>query len=447
VVSFGPTGAVRSAGDASFPGLAGAPPTTQILRRRRRVPMATIIVSDTFGGSALLAVASDLVVQVRGTCLAATSPSVIELATGERIGAQALGGADVHALHTGQIDLVADSPEEAYAAVRRFLGVLPPDATTRARRVGGGAPLQPDDELEALAPSDRNRAYDVRELLGRVLDIGSLFELAHGYGAGLLVALARLDGHAVGVVASQPLHGGGALDPPACEKAVRLLCLCDAFDLPILFFQDVPGFAAGPEAEHAGMLKHAARLQTALALAQAPKLTVVLGRDYGPAYFALGGNDTVDAVYAWPGAAISFTGRGRGRDSGPSRRAAATCGHPPRPRGPARPLRRRRRHGRRRDHRPGTDAHRPRPRARSLRPATGRPRSAAPAGHLAGPVALPLPMLWYLEYSPAPIDRREAESWPPGHPKHSAPYRCPVAWTMPGAAPRRWWAGNASCLR
>jgi acetyl-CoA carboxylase carboxyltransferase component len=307
VVSFGPTGAVRSAGDASFPGLAGAPPTTQILRRRRRVPMATIIVSDTFGGSALLAVASDLVVQVRGTCLAATSPSVIELATGERIGAQALGGADVHALHTGQIDLVADSPEEAYAAVRRFLGVLPPDATTRARRVGGGAPLQPDDELEALAPSDRNRAYDVRELLGRVLDIGALFELAHGYGAGLLVALARLDGHAVGVVASQPLHGGGALDPPACEKAVRLLCLCDAFDLPILFFQDVPGFAAGPEAEHAGMLKHAARLQTALALAQAPKLTVVLGRGYGPAYFALGGNDTVDAVYAWPGAAISFT--------------------------------------------------------------------------------------------------------------------------------------------
>jgi acetyl-CoA carboxylase carboxyltransferase component len=170
-----------------------------------------------------------------------------------------------------------------------------------------------------------------------VLDIGSLFELAHGYGAGLLVALARLDGHAVGVVASQPLHGGGALDPPACEKAVRLLCLCDAFDLPILFFQDVPGFAAGPEAEHAGMLKHAARLQTALALAQAPKLTVVLGRGYGPAYFALGGNGHRRRRLRVARRSDQLHRPGCGRDSGPSRRAAATCGHLPRPRGPARP--------------------------------------------------------------------------------------------------------------
>jgi acetyl-CoA carboxylase carboxyltransferase component len=121
------------------------------------------------------------------------------------------------------------------------------------------------------------------------------------------VRLGRLDGHVVGIVASQPMVLAGSLDPAACEKAVRLLCLCDAYDLPVISVQDVPGFFVGRQVEHDGMLKHAIRLQTALALSQAPKLTVVLRKAYGLADFSLGGNDTgVDAVYAWPGAEISF---------------------------------------------------------------------------------------------------------------------------------------------
>src|SRR3954468_14426175 len=137
----------------------------------------------------------------------------------------------------------------------------------------------------------------MRRVLDRVLDPGTLLELGTDFGRGLLCALGRLDGHAVGVVASQPNVFAGSLDPAACEKAVRLLCLCDGYDLPVVFLQDVPGFFVGRQVEHDGMLKHAIRLQTALALSQTPKLTVVLRKAYGLAYFSLGGNDTgVDTV-------------------------------------------------------------------------------------------------------------------------------------------------------
>jgi acetyl-CoA carboxylase carboxyltransferase component len=246
-------------------------------------------------------------VQLRGTCLAVTSPLVVEMATGEAIDQEALGGVDVHARTTGQIDAIADTPQDAYALVRRFLALLPPNAAQRAPRGPSGARLEPDPELPDLVPRRRSRAYDMTRVLGRLLDDGSLLELAPGYGRGLICALGRLDGHSVGVIASQPKFFAGALDPAACEKAVRLLCLCDAYDLPVVFLQDVPGFFVGRQVEHAGMLKHAIRLQTALALSQAPKLTVLLRKSYGLAYFSLGGNDTgVDTVYAWPGAEISF---------------------------------------------------------------------------------------------------------------------------------------------
>jgi acetyl-CoA carboxylase carboxyltransferase component len=292
IVYFGATGGARLPDSLGSAGFAQVSVGTDLFKRGRRIPMATVIVGDSFGGSSFVSSTSDLVVQLRGTCLAVTSPLVVEMATGESIAMEELGGADVHARVTGQTDVVVDTPEDAYATVRRFLSYLPPNAWTRAPR---------------LVPERRSRAYDMRKPLGRIVDEGSMFELAPDFGRGLLCALARIDGFSVGVVASQPKFFAGSLDPAACEKAVRLICLCDAFDLPIVFAQDVPGFFVGRQVEHDGMLKHAIRLQTALALSQSPKLTVLLRKAYGLAYFSLGGNDTgVDAVYAWPGAEISF---------------------------------------------------------------------------------------------------------------------------------------------
>lgn len=308
IVYFGATGGARIPDSLGSAGFAQVAVDVNLFRRARRVPLITVIVGDSFGGSSFVSAASDLVIQVRGTCLAVTSPLVAKIATGEDLTNDELGGADVHARRTGQIDLVADSYDEAYALVRRALALLPPNSRTRAERATTpGHRLEPDPELAEIVPRRRSRAYDVKKVLRRVLDDGSLLELGSGYGRSLLCGLGRLDGHAVGVVASQPKFFAGALDPAACEKAVRLIALCDAFDVPVLFFQDVPGFFVGKQVEHDGMLKHAIRLQTALALSQSPKLTVVLRKAYGLAYFSLGGNDSgVDAVYAWPSAEISF---------------------------------------------------------------------------------------------------------------------------------------------
>jgi acetyl-CoA carboxylase carboxyltransferase component len=313
IVYFGATGGARIPDSLGSAGFAQVAVDVELFRRARRVPFITVIVGDSFGGSSFVSAASDLVIQVRGTCLAVTSPLVAKIATGEELTNDELGGVDVHARKTGQIDLIAEDYDEAYALVRRALALLPANARQRSPRTGDGEgdaprfPIPPDPELAEVVPHRRSRAYDVHKVLHRVLDPDSLLELGAGFGRGLVCGLGRLDGHAVGVVASQPKFFAGALDPAACEKAVKLLCLCDAFDLPVLFFQDVPGFFVGKQVEHDGMLKHAIRLQTALALSETPKLTTILRKAYGLAYFSLGGNDSgVDLVYAWPTAEISF---------------------------------------------------------------------------------------------------------------------------------------------
>jgi acetyl-CoA carboxylase carboxyltransferase component len=310
IVYFGATGGARIPDSLGSAGFAQVAVDVELFRRARRIPFITVIAGDSFGGSSFVSAASDLVIQVRGTCLAVTSPLVAKIATGEDLTNDELGGVDVHARKTGQIDLIAEDYDEAYALIRRALAVLPANAKQRTARTGDGDTerrVGPDPELAEIVPRRRSRAYDVHKVLARVLDPDSLLELGAGFGRGLVCGLGRLDGHAVGVVASQPKFFAGALDPAACEKAVKLLCLCDAFDLPVLFFQDVPGFFVGKQVEHDGMLKHAIRLQTALALSEAPKITIILRKAYGLAYFSLGGNDSgVDLVYAWPTAEISF---------------------------------------------------------------------------------------------------------------------------------------------
>jgi methylmalonyl-CoA decarboxylase subunit alpha len=306
IVYFGATGGARIPDSLGSAGFAQVAVDVDLFRRRRRVPFITVIVGDSFGGSSFVSAASDLVIQVRGTCLAVTSPLVAKIATGEELTNDELGGADVHARTTGQVDLIAEDFDEAYALIRRALALLPGNGRERAPRVDDVA-VGPDAELADVVPRRRSRAYDINKVLRRVLDEETFLELGSGYGRGLVSGLGRLGGHTVGVIASQPKFFAGSLDPRACEKAVKLLCLTDAYDIPVLFFQDVPGFFVGKQVEHDGMLKHAIRLQTALALHQAPKLTTVLRKAYGLAYFSLGGNDSgVDTVYAWPSAEISF---------------------------------------------------------------------------------------------------------------------------------------------
>lgn len=275
-------------------------------RRRRRIPMATVITGLSFGGSSFFAAMSDLVIQVRGTCLAITSPGVIESATGEKTDFESLGGTSVHERTTGQIDLVADDEEAAFALLRRWLSYLPDSQS-------GPAPRLPTTDppgrkaLHDIVPARRQRGYDMRHLLAELVDAGEFLELKPQFGRGLVTALARLGGRPVAVIASNPKYLAGALDPDACDKATRLLCLCDAFGLPVILFHDSPGFLIGTAVEHRRALAKCVLFLEALALSSVPRLSVVIRKSYGLAYTSLGGAGTgSDLLLAWPDAEIGF---------------------------------------------------------------------------------------------------------------------------------------------
>jgi acetyl-CoA carboxylase carboxyltransferase component len=202
-----------------------------------------------------------------------------------------------------------DSDQEAWTAVRRWLSYLPSNSWTPAPRADPGTRgnLADDIGLGELVPVQRARGYDMRRLLGRLLDPDSFFELRPLIGRNLTVGFGRIDGWPVGVVASNPMFQAGALDGDACEKATRLLVLCDSFDIPVLFLQDVPGFLVGRVVEHERLLYRAMRLRQALTLCRCPTLTVIVRKAFGLAFKAMNGTGMgADAIYAWPGAEIGF---------------------------------------------------------------------------------------------------------------------------------------------
>jgi acetyl-CoA carboxylase carboxyltransferase component len=305
LVHFGETGGARIPDIMGSEAFSLMQPPAYTGLRRRRIPLVTVITGDSFGGSSFLSAASDLTIQIEGTCLAITSPRVLEAATGETIALEQLGGADIHATITGQIDLTARDGDDAAAQVRRFLSYLPSNAWTRPPR---HAPLDPGPgDPAALVPEDRRRAWNMHKLIRAVSDQDSLLELMPGFGRSVLTVLARIEGRPVGVVASQPMQQAGVLGPDACDKATRMICLCDAFGLPLVFLQDTPGFMVGSHVEHSRLLHKATMLWQAVMLAGVPKLTVIVRKSYGVADYAMCGIQMGgDALYAWPQAEISF---------------------------------------------------------------------------------------------------------------------------------------------
>jgi methylmalonyl-CoA decarboxylase subunit alpha len=305
-VYIGETGGGRIPDIIGAEGIAEAQ-NFDVARRRRRIPMATMIVGQSFGGSSFEAAYSDFVVQVRGSVLAVTSPRVFEIATGEIIGFEELGGVDVHARITGQIDLGVDTYDEAYSAVRQWLSYLPSNAWTPTPRGDSRASMEPDPSLAALVPTRRTRGYDMRRFCATLLDDGSFFELQPLYARSLTTGLGRLDGFTVGVVANNPMFNAGVLDSAACRKAIRLMTICDAYDIPVIFLMDVPGFMVGKDVEHDRILSLAIRFVEALANMSAPTLTVTLRKGFGLAFPAMNGSGLgASGLYSWPGAEIGF---------------------------------------------------------------------------------------------------------------------------------------------
>lgn len=280
---------------------------TRLVTRTRTIPVVTVIIGPSFGSSSFYSGLSDLVVQLDDTCIALTSPRVIEVATGEKVTMQDLGGPSVHSVMTGQIDADAKTPAEAYDIVRKFLSFLPSKGG-QPLPVTESEPVEFDPDIAKLVPLRRTRAYDVRSVIARLADGRDYLELKSEFSTNLVTALTRIAGVPVGVIANQPMRGAGALTPDACRKATRLICLCDSYGLPIIYLTDTPGFLVGTVVERERALAKAMMLLRAGSMATVPRCMVVLRKAFGLGFSVMGGGDpiAVDLTVAWPGAEIGF---------------------------------------------------------------------------------------------------------------------------------------------
>ena len=306
MVYFGETGGARIPDMLGAEGFARMPPSTHQSQRHREVPLVTVIVGSSFGGSSFVSALSDLTIQVEGSCLAVTSPRVIEVATGQTVSMEQLGSPRIHTVLTGQIDLIAADEEEAIQQVKQFLSYLPSSFRERPPRDPSFQPPRHPD-LTEVVPVNRRQTYDMLDVIDGIVDDTSLFELRPQHAPCVVTALARIGGRPVGIIASQPKYQVGVMTPESCDKAVRLICLCDSFGLPLVFLHDTPGFMVGTAVEHDQLLFKAMLLQQAVVNASVPKLAVIIRKSFGLANHVMCGNGMgADLLCAWPGAEISF---------------------------------------------------------------------------------------------------------------------------------------------
>jgi acetyl-CoA carboxylase carboxyltransferase component len=263
---------------------------------------------ECFGLPSWTAATSDIVIQVRGTVYAVGGASIIEIATGERVTDQELGGWELHAHTTGAVDLFAQDDHHCIALLRRVLSYLPSNARMLPPPAPAPDPALHDGErLCALVPADTRQGYDMRAFLELLCDPDSVLELKPEYDGSLITALARLDGHVVGILANNPQVTAGAMGHGACEKATSFLTLCDSFHIPLLFLHDTPGFLLCREAEEHKMPIQIMRLIEALHHCTVPRVSLIVRKSYGMAHFTMsGGNMLSDQLLAWPTAEVSF---------------------------------------------------------------------------------------------------------------------------------------------
>ncbi|MBI2216816.1 MAG: acyl-CoA carboxylase subunit beta [Candidatus Rokubacteria bacterium] len=275
------------------------------------VPQVAAMMGPGAAGTAYIPALADFVPMVRGTSnMALGGPPLVKAVVGEDITAEELGGSKVHCEISGCADLEVADDRECIQVIKEYLSYFPSSNLARPPVVSTSDPVdRQDPELLTIVPDSPRRAYDVRKVVRAVVDDRHFFEIKPAWAKNIVVGLARLAGHPVGIVASQPMVLGGALDNDAADKAARFIMLCDAFHLPLVFFQDVPGFMVGSKVERAGIIRHGAKMLYAVSEATVPKLTVILRKAYGAGYYVMCGRAyEPDLIVAWPTAEISVMG-------------------------------------------------------------------------------------------------------------------------------------------
>ncbi|WP_329120910.1 acyl-CoA carboxylase subunit beta [Streptomyces sp. NBC_01465] len=275
------------------------------------IPQISVMLGPCAGGAAYSPALTDFVFMVRDTSqMFITGPDVVKAVTGEEITQNGLGGADVHAETSGVAHFAYDDEETCIAEVRYLISLLPQNNREAPPAV---ATDDPDDrrceELLDLVPADGNRPYDMRAVIEAVVDEGEYLEVHERWASNIIVALARLDGRTVGIVANQPQSLAGVLDIHASEKAARFVQMCDAFNIPIVTLLDVPGFLPGVDQEHGGIIRHGAKLLYAYCNATVPRIQLILRKAYGGAYIVMDSRSVgADLSFAWPTNEIAVMG-------------------------------------------------------------------------------------------------------------------------------------------
>jgi len=275
------------------------------------IPQISAIFGPCAGGAVYSPALTDFTLMTReNSYMFVTGPKVVKTVTGEIVTTEELGGADVHGAKSGVNHFIADSEEEGILLIRKLLSYLPQNNLEDPQSIPCDDPIDRlEDALNEIIPENPNKPYDVKDIILAIVDNNEFLEVQKTYAPNIVIGFARFNGKSVGIVANQPKHLAGVLDINASRKAARFVRFCDAFNIPLVTFVDVPGFLPGTAQEYGGIIIHGAKLLFAYGEATVPKITVVLRKAYGGAYCVMSSKHLRgDFNYAWPMAEIAVMG-------------------------------------------------------------------------------------------------------------------------------------------
>ena len=275
------------------------------------VPQVAAMVGPGAAGTAYIPGLADFVPMVKEIgSMALGGPPLVKAMTGEEISEQDLGGSKVHTTKSGVGDVEVANDAECIALVKKYLSYFPSSCEENPPLIASADPVDRRDEsLLDLLPENPRRAYDMYKLIKSIVDDGDYLDIKPKFARSIITCLARIGGRSVGVLANQPMQMGGILDVDSSDKAARFIQICDAFNIPLVFLQDVPGFMIGSKVEHAGIIRHGAKMLHAMAAATVPKISVLVRKAYGAGYYVMCGRAfEPDLIVSWPTAEISVMG-------------------------------------------------------------------------------------------------------------------------------------------
>ena len=273
------------------------------------VPQIALICGPCAGGAAYSPALTDFIIQTRKAQLFITGPQVIKQVTGETVTADELGGPDAHMTRSGVIHFIAEDDAHAALICKKLLSFLPSNNLEDPPYIDGDYTCDPNEKLNTIVPVDPKMAYDVRNVILNIVDNADFLEVQAGYAGNIVIGFARICGRSIGIIANNPKVKAGVLDIDSSDKASRFIRFCNAFNIPLVTFVDVPGFLPGLEQEYGGIIRHGAKMLFAYSAATVPKVTVILRKAYGGAYIAMCCKDLgADRSYAWPTAEIAVMG-------------------------------------------------------------------------------------------------------------------------------------------